>query len=143
MFSFGQSNTVATGGNASGSGGSVSYTIGQIDYNSQTGTGGSLNQGVQQTYEINSTDGISEQAGSIFLTVGPNPTTDILILSSKVTSEDNFNYYLFDTNGKEVIEKKKLSNYEEINMSHFPVGMYQLVIKDSEREIKLFKIIKN
>ena len=41
-----------TGGNASGSEGSVSYTIGQIVYITNVGTNSSLAQGVQQPFEI-------------------------------------------------------------------------------------------
>lgn len=143
LNSFSQSNTVAAGGNASSSAGSVSFTVGQIDYISQSGSGGNLNQGVQQPFEISSTDGIYDQNFSISLTIGPNPTSDILILSSTIALEDDFHFYLFDLNGKTIIEKTKLSHYEEISLAHLPVGIYNLIVKDSEKEIKLFKIIKN
>jgi hypothetical protein len=36
----------ASGGNATGSGGSVSYTFGQVVYTTKSGTGGSVAQGV-------------------------------------------------------------------------------------------------
>jgi len=48
----GQSTIPSTGGNATGSGGSVSYTVGQITYRTFSGTNGSIAEGVQQTYEI-------------------------------------------------------------------------------------------
>ena len=37
-----------SGGNATGSNGTVSYTVGQVAYTSQTGASGSVAQGVQQ-----------------------------------------------------------------------------------------------
>lgn len=40
-----------TGGEASG-GGTVSYTAGQIIYTTNTGTSGSVTQGIQQPFEI-------------------------------------------------------------------------------------------
>ena len=40
----------ASGGNATGSGGTVSYTVGQIVYVTDTGNTGSVIQGVQQPY---------------------------------------------------------------------------------------------
>ncbi|MHC1706606.1 MAG: T9SS type A sorting domain-containing protein [Bacteroidales bacterium] len=43
-----QQGNVAAGGLATGAGGSASYSIGQMDYLSATGTGGSLIQGLQQ-----------------------------------------------------------------------------------------------
>jgi hypothetical protein len=39
-FALCQKNTVAAGGDASGSGGSLSYSIGQIDYKILSGSGG-------------------------------------------------------------------------------------------------------
>ena len=48
----GQQTIPATGGNASGSGGSVSYTVGQILNSSISGSNGTVVQGVQQPYEI-------------------------------------------------------------------------------------------
>ncbi|RLD56213.1 MAG: T9SS C-terminal target domain-containing protein, partial [Bacteroidetes bacterium] len=51
----------ATGGEASGSGGSASYTVGQVVYTTNTGTNGnSVSQGVQQPYEISVVTGIAE-----------------------------------------------------------------------------------
>lgn len=42
----------SAGGNATGSGGSISYTVGQVFYNSFSGETGSIAQGVQQPFEI-------------------------------------------------------------------------------------------
>ena len=42
----------STGSNATGSGGSVSFTIGQQEYNSFSSVGGSVTQGVQQPIEL-------------------------------------------------------------------------------------------
>jgi len=48
-----QQNTIAAGGLATGSGGTASYSIGQIDYITATGSGGTASQGVQQPYKLN------------------------------------------------------------------------------------------
>jgi hypothetical protein len=40
------------GGEATGSGGSVSYSVGQVVYTTNTGINGSVAQGVQQPYEF-------------------------------------------------------------------------------------------
>ena len=47
-----QQNTVGTGGTAIGSGGSVSYSIGQLDYITASGSGGSASQGMQQVFKV-------------------------------------------------------------------------------------------
>ena len=57
-----QQATTATGGNASGSGGTVAYSVGQIFYTTNTGTTGSEAQGVQQPYEISIVLGIDNHS---------------------------------------------------------------------------------
>jgi len=52
-----QESVNAAGGNASGSGGTVSYTVGQVVYTTKTGTNGSVAEGVQQAYEISDPTG--------------------------------------------------------------------------------------
>jgi hypothetical protein len=47
-------------GNASGSGGSVSYSVGEIVYTTNAGDNGAVAQGVQQAYEISAVTGIEE-----------------------------------------------------------------------------------
>lgn len=48
--SFAQQANVSSGGNATGSGGSVSYSVGQVFFSGNSGTGGSVSQGVQQSF---------------------------------------------------------------------------------------------
>jgi len=69
----------ASGGNATGSGGTVSYTVGQIQYNTYSGTNGTVSQGVQQPYEISVVTAI-KNTGEITLEciVYPNPTRGLL-----------------------------------------------------------------
>jgi hypothetical protein len=51
-------NTIpAAGGNAKGSGGSASFTVGQIFYTKLSGTNGTVIQGIQQPYEISMPNG--------------------------------------------------------------------------------------
>jgi hypothetical protein len=47
-----QTATVSAGGNAIGTGGSVSYSVGQIAYTNNSNSNGSVAQGVQYPYEI-------------------------------------------------------------------------------------------
>jgi len=75
----------ATGGDASGSGGTVAYSVGQIVYTTNTGNTGSVAQGVEQAYEISSV-GIKETALNISLSVFPNPTSDFLTLKVSTRS---------------------------------------------------------
>jgi len=62
-----QEAVLATGADAAGSGGKVSYSVGQIAYTSQTGSNGSVTQGVQQPYEIFATVGVCPKLTYTFL----------------------------------------------------------------------------
>lgn len=44
--------STTTGGDAIGSGGTVAYSVGQVVYTTNTDASGTVNQGVQQAYEI-------------------------------------------------------------------------------------------
>lgn len=49
---YAQETIAVTGGNASGSGGTTSYSVGQMFYHTNTGTDGSVIEGIQIPYEI-------------------------------------------------------------------------------------------
>ena len=135
---------LATGGEASGSGGSASYSVGQVVYTTNTGTNGSVAQGVQQPYEISVVAGI-EQARDIKLecTAYPNPTTDYLILKVENNDNENLSYQLYNINGK-LIENKKLTSSETtISIANLNSATYFLKVSDNNKELKTFKIIKN
>lgn len=137
-----QTSVNATGSNASGSGGSVSYSVGQVVYTNNTGTNGSVAQGVQQAYEI-FTVGIKETELNIFLTVFPNPTTDYLTLSIDDFEISNLSYQLYDMNGKLLQNEKITGNQTSIVMSNLVPANYFLRVIHGNKEVKTFKIIKN
>lgn len=138
-----QESIPASGGNASGSGGSVSYTVGQVVYTTNTGTNGSVAQGVQQPYEISVVTGI-EQFKNINLTCTafPNPTTDFLTLKIEGDIHTHFIASLFDLNGK-LLKTTDIENSEAIiPMGIYVPATYFLRVTNNNQEIKSFKIIK-
>jgi len=137
---FSQSNTLAGGGEATGSGGSVSYSVGQVDYINSSGTGGSVNQGVQQPYEL-FVAGISE-GGLISLNMYPNPTSDQLIIEIDETLKD-LSFDLTDMNGKVLISQTIKDKETLLNLKEFASGSYHLVVQHENEIIESFKIIKN
>jgi len=134
----------ATGGNASGSGGSVSYTMGQVLYTTNTGTNGSVAEGVQQPYEISVVVGI-EQAKDIHLicTAYPNPTSDLLTLEVDLTDNENLFFQLYDMMGKLLVSKKLIDIKTTISMANLAPATYFLKVTDHQKVVKTFKIIKN
>lgn len=134
----------ATGGSASGSGGSVNYSVGQIAYTTYFSTAGSVAQGVQQPYELSVVTSMKEgNSIHLNLSVYPNPTSDFLTLKVDDAHMEGLSYQLCDATGKLLEDKKMISAEATISMLNLPDAAYFLKVSSNTTEIKLFKIIKN
>ena len=135
----------ATGSNASGSGGTVSYSVGQVVCTTNTGgSNGSVAQGVQQPFEISVVTGLEEAKGiNLSVSAYPNPTTDFLNLKVGNYDNTNLSYQLFDISGKLLETKKLEGNQTNIVMSNLVPAIYFVKVTDGNKEVKTFKIIKN
>ncbi len=138
-----QQATTASGGDASGSGGTAAYSIGQVVYTTNIGASGSVAQGVQQPYEISIVLGVESHQISLNVNAYPNPTTDYLTLSLSNLQLSNLNFQLFDISGKLIEAKKITSTTETIRMENLPSATYFLKVVNNNNEVKTFKIIKN
>ena len=136
-----QQSVNSSGGDGTGTGGNFSFSVGQIDYVSATGSNGSVSQGVQQAFEIIvlGTDEIPEI--SLELSIYPNPTTDVLFIKNKNANLD-FNYQLFDITGKLITASSKMAQVNQIDMTTFERGTYILFIRANNSLSKSFKITK-
>ena len=132
----------ATGGDATGTGGSVAYSVGQIVYTTHTGTTGSVAQGVEQAYEIYSV-GIKETTLNISLSVFPNPTSDFLTLKVEDYNNEALNYTLLDEQGRLVLNEQITTQDTQVAMSTLARGAYFINVLQTNKKIQTFKIIKN
>lgn len=140
---YSQESTNSTGGNAAGSGGSASYSVGQVVYTTNTGTNGSVAQGVQQPYEISIITSLVESPGiDLLISAFPNPTNDYLTLKVDQVEYQNLSFSLYDISGKVLQEGKAASLETKISMIGLPPATYFLKVADNQKEIKTFKIIK-
>ena len=135
----------ATGGDASGNNGSVSYTIGQIAYTTNVGTNGNfVAGGVQQPCEIQVIASIPEAKNiSLNISAYPNPTTSYITVNVENYETTNLEYLIFDTNGKLLQTVKATGQETKINTNNLIPANYFLKVLDNKKEIKVFKIIKN
>lgn len=138
-----QQGFTAAGGVSSGSGGTATYSVGQIVYTTNTGVGGSVAQGVQQPYEISIVLDLEDHQISLNMKVYPNPTSDFLILNVGNFELSTLNFELFDVSGKLFESKKITSITETISMENLPSSTYFLKVTSNNEEVKTFKIIKN
>jgi len=134
----------ATGGNASGIGGLVSYSVGQVFYTTNRGTNGSVAQGVQQAFEITDLTGIETPRGiTLQYSAFPNPTSGFLKLKVEDFNMENLFYQLYDMSGKLLEYKMVKENETIIVMSQLVSATYFLKVIQNTKEVKSFKIIKN
>ncbi|MCC7298871.1 MAG: T9SS type A sorting domain-containing protein [Bacteroidia bacterium] len=139
---YAQQTMAAAGGDATGSGGSISYTIGQVDYISANSAAGFINQGVQQPYEMFSVN--MENFESNFNIIAfPNPaTTTINVNIESLINGGLADIAVVDALGKVVIKQSTDRSSTEINLSNVSPGIYQLVVK-TKTENKTIQFLKN
>ena len=143
LVGYSQQNTVASGGDASGAGGTVSYTVGQIDYEVLSTASGTITQGVQQPFEIYSV-GLDELGYSISASLYPNPTVNSVILT--VDAWDTYSdadFQLTDEQGRIVREGTVKAKETTIQVADLANACYYLNIVVSDKLVKSFKLIKN
>ena len=134
--------TTATGGDASGSGGTVAYSVGQVVYTTNTDASGTVSQGVQQPYEI-FTVGIKETELNILLSVFQNPTAYNLTLQISDYNNEKLSYQLFDMQGKLLNNGQVTAQQVQINTANLPPATYFInVVNQENKKIRSFKIIK-
>ncbi len=136
---------VASGGNAEGTTGSVSYTIGQTAFYYFDGTDGSVSQGVQQPYEIFLITGIEKASGvSLDCVVYPNPVQDHLQLKIHGLKWEKLRWGIYDLSGKLLKEDRVSGSLSTIPVDELASGSYLFSVFDTKNStIKTFKIIKN
>uniref|UniRef100_UPI0040471788 T9SS type A sorting domain-containing protein n=2 Tax=Flavobacterium sp. TaxID=239 RepID=UPI0040471788 len=141
-FAQAQESTNASGGDATGTGGTASYSVGQVVYTTNTGSTGSVAQGVQHAYEI-FTLGIKETELNISLTAFPNPTTENLTLQISDYNNEKLSYQLFDMQGKQLSNGQIVAQQTQINMNSLPTATYFVnVVNQENKKVQSFKIIK-
>ncbi|MBZ0242809.1 MAG: T9SS type A sorting domain-containing protein, partial [Bacteroidales bacterium] len=118
-------------------------------YNTNTGTNGSVAEGIQQPYEISVVTGLEEVLGiNLSVSSFPNPTNDYLTLTIDNSDKTNHNlsqlaYQLYDMNGELLQSEKITGNQISIVMSNLVPATYFVKAVQANKEIKTFKIIKN
>ncbi len=141
-LAFGQTSMNASGGGTSNTSGSISYSIGQVAYQSTSNSSGSVSQGVQHAFEI-STLSLEENALHLSLIAYPNPTQELLNLRVGNYSQEKLAYKLIDLEGKVISEATIHSETTAIDMKQLPVATYFVEVHNEGKKVQTFKIIKN
>lgn len=134
---------LTAGGIASGNGGSADYSVGQVAYTSIGNGNGSVNQGMQQPFELFIL-GIDDYSDiNLKMIVFPNPAQAFIKLKMETEKYVKLRYQLFDFSGKLLLNQQVSSKETNIPMKDLPPAIYFLSVSDNNLVLKSFKIIKN
>lgn len=140
FFTFGQSATIPAGGDATGTNGSSSFSVGQVVYQMPSAVEGSTNQGVQQPYEISIVVGDEEHAlPSAGVATYPNPVQNQFVISIDPAPEKPLKYRVVSSDGKVVSTGHITSTQTTIDSEKWTSGMYVLEIEHSRKAFKILK----
>lgn len=126
----------ASGGEASGSSGSMSYSVGQVF----TATSNTVSEGVLQAYELFVTAGIDRIDVKVFVSTYPNPVTDLLTIECEDFKK--MSYQLFSLEGKLLKSETMTESKSLIDMSPYKSAIYILNVVEKKKNVKSIKIIK-
>ena len=140
-----QFRTVSSGGDVSNNSGSVSFTLGLVDYVNVDNNSGSISQGVQVpglfTSDVNNLDIADQILLNKKLIVFPNPATDYIFIKSAGFTQQ-LKYQLYNLMGSILDQGLILQDETRLPIYPYAVGSYFLSIQNTEGEIKRFKVIK-
>lgn len=133
------------GGDTSGPGGTVAYSIGQVAYTSIDDEEGSINQGVQQPYDIIMVS-TGEPELAFSATIFPNPasTTVQLNLDEHIfsSSTGTFAFWLYDPQGRMMKHQEITSATTIMALEKLAGSVYFLRITLNDNTVKTFRIFK-
>lgn len=138
-----QADVTASGAEGVGSGGTVSYSVGQVAYTQYTGTGGRVSEGVEQAYLITELGTENPPEISFTCEVFPNPTVaGVKLVLYGMPSFQNLDIAVLETTGKLLLSQRVSGAENEIPLEQLPAGTYLLRLSAGEKTIRSFKIIK-
>ena len=123
--------------------GSISYSVGQLFYTINTGSTGTVAEGVQQPWEISTVTG-TKDLSDIRLSVSayPNPVNDYLVFETAGNDITNLKLQLINSNGALIETIIPSDNKTTITVNQLVPATYYLVVTGNDKELKVFKIIK-
>lgn len=120
----------------------LSWTVGETITETAEISNVNLTQGFQQSsYTI--VNIYEKPESKIDVSVFPNPAIDFINISIN-NSDEVFEIYLIDINGKTIFKNNSIMKSVNIDLSAFLASSYLLKVKSKDgRLIKTYKIIKN
>ena len=127
-----QSNIVAGGGDANSSTGSVSYSIGQIDFQYTSSADYSVSEGVQQTYSFDTALSIDDIQYDFQLSIWPNPSADEMNIELTTNYELPLSLTVTDVKGAVVASQSVTQGKYSFDVNTWAAGTYYVDLNNGE-----------
>lgn len=138
-----QESVNSSGGVDAGFGGTVSFSVGQMVYTTDSKEAGSVVQGIQRPYRITTTD-IKIVDNTLSFKAYPNPSSEDLFLEINEFRNEKLKYHLYDMQGKLIMNNPIEIPKTQINMRDLAVGSYVIHITTATNQpIQTIQIIKD
>ena len=139
-FSASSQRAVLTGGgDASSTGGSISYSIGQVAYSNSTN--GLVTEGVQQPFQI-FTVSVDNVFHDFQLNVYPNPTSDELIIALK-NFHAGVSAEILSADGSLIHTQFLLSGQTSVDVSSWAAATYIVRLTDETGHTAAYQVVKH
>ena len=132
-----QETNVASGGNLSGSGGSVTYSVGQVMNSAEF-----VNTSIQKPSEVDVLQNVDEIKATWKISTFPNPSNGLFVLTIEDVTTEELSYEVLDLLGEVVDTGDIVGTETSIDLSHLTASTYVLAIIHEDKEIKNLKLIK-
>jgi hypothetical protein len=136
-ISTGQQGIVSAGGDATGSGGSISYSVGQVVYSNNN----FVNEGVQQPYEIFIIS-VDDSFLDVQLNLFPNPTSQELFIEMK-NFREGISADVFDADGSLIDTIRLLSDRTSIQVKDWAAATYFVRLTDEAGRSAGYHVVKH
>jgi hypothetical protein len=137
-----QESVLSSSENASGVGGTVSFSVGQVAYHALQSAEGAITEGVQQPYEILFMTGIPDIISSFSCVIYPNPAVSEVMLRIEAPKLENCSYQVHDSRGLLLMEDEIEDRETSIPLNKFPPGNYMITLMKENVNQITWKIIK-
>jgi hypothetical protein len=137
---------ITSGNNATGSSGSVTYSIGQLFYTYIGESVYNVAQGIQhqEIFNTENPPGSIDPDAVAEIFIFPNPTTDFVNVKINGLELQNGeqSFQLYDFQGRLLKQNKIEETETQINLNDLSSSIYILKVNVNNKYLKTFKIIK-
>jgi hypothetical protein len=138
----GQQVILPSGGDHTGTAGSVSISVGQVFFSADSTAEGSMHEGVQHAFEWYPVS-VADESLAAAVQVFPNPTAGwITIELDRDIARERVFCLISDAFGKAVSNTLLDAESVRMDVHHLPSGWYLVQIMQNQKVIQTYKIIK-